>query len=197
MIANWITLSRLPLLALIIVLLYTEDATLQFVAAGLIIVLIAMDSLDGMIARSRGEVTMIGSILDIAADRTVEWVMWVVFAHLRIIPIVIPLVVMTRGVFVDAIRSVAPARGLKPFELMRSPVGRFLVGSPWLRSPYAVLKAVAFFLLAFSLGLASAGLSVTWVNVLTQLSVWGAFAFCLVRGLPVLIEAPGTLRENR
>ena len=195
--ANFITLIRIPLLAGIVFLLYQPDASAHFIAAVLILVLILMDSLDGMVARKLQKTSLLGSVLDIAADRTVELVLWIIFADLKLIPIFIPLVVVTRGVFVDAIRSVAPARGLTPFELLRSPLGRFLVKSPWLRSPYGVAKAVAFFLLAMFSGLTIIGSNAArWIGILSQVAVWIAFALCLIRGLPVLIEAPQSLAES-
>jgi CDP-diacylglycerol--glycerol-3-phosphate 3-phosphatidyltransferase len=197
MLANIVTLSRIPLLVLIIVLLYQPAATPRFIAAPLIILLIVLDSLDGVIARRRGETSVLGSVLDIAADRAVEYVMWVVFAHLRLISVIFPLIVLMRGTFVDAVRAVAPSKGLSPFEMMRSPVGRFLVKSPWLRTPFAIAKAVAFFFLALTHGLAAAGSSaLATVNVVAQVCAWVALLLCLLRGIPVLIEAPRALREE-
>ncbi len=194
--ANIITLIRIPLLAFIVYLLYRPDASLQFTAAILILFLIFLDSLDGMVARKREETSLLGSVLDIATDRTVELVLWIVYADLKLIPIVIPLVVVTRGVFVDAIRSVAPSKGLAPFELLRSRLGIFLVKSPWLRSPYGISKAIAFFLLAIFSGLTLLSSSASlWVGVLSQVAVWIAFTLCLLRGLPVLLEAPQALAE--
>ncbi len=197
MVANLITLSRIPVLALIIFLLYQPTATPRFIAAPLIILLIVMDSFDGVVARKRGETSLLGSVLDIAADRTVEFLLWVVFAHLRLISIIFPLIVLTRGTFVDAVRAVAPSKGLSPFEMMRSRVGRFLVKSPWLRTPFAIAKAVAFFFLALTHGLAAAGSpALATVNVIAQVCAWLALVICLLRGIPVLIEAPRALREE-
>ena len=197
MLANIVTLSRIPLLVIIIVLLYQPTATPRLIAAPLIILLIMMDSFDGAIARKRGEASVLGSVLDIAADRAVEYVMWVVFAHLGLISVIFPLVVLMRGTFVDAVRAVAPSKGLAPFEMMRSPVGRFLVKSPWLRTPFAVAKAVAFFFLALTHGLVAASSpSLATVNVVAQVCAWVALLLCLVRGIPVLIEAPRALSEE-
>ncbi|MBN1920230.1 MAG: CDP-alcohol phosphatidyltransferase family protein [Anaerolineae bacterium] len=197
MLANWITLSRIPLLGVIIALLFSDSATAQLIAAPLILLLILMDTFDGVLARARGETSLLGSVLDIAADRAVEYALWVVFAHLRLIPILIPLIVVIRGTFVDSVRSVAPARGLKPFDLMRTKLGRFLVGSPWLRTPFGVAKATAFILLALAHGLNSLGHSAAaGVHLASQIASWGAVAFCLARGLPVLIEAPSVLGKT-
>lgn len=194
--ANLITLLRMPLLVAVVALLYFPAPTPRIIAAFLNIVLIVMDSLDGYVARRRGETSLLGSVLDIAADRTVELVLWVVYADLDLIPILIPLVVLARGTFVDAVRAVAPSRGVSPFDLMRSKVGRFMVKSPLFRSTYAVAKALAFFFLALAHGLSAAQHSLAGGTMaLAQISVWLAFILCLVRGVPVLIEAPRILSE--
>ncbi len=195
--ANLITLLRMPVLAITIALFYTTSAPARYVGAALIPVLIAMDSLDGIVARRRGESSVLGSVLDIAADRTVEMLLWVVFAHLRLIPIVIPLLVLARGVFVDALRAVAPSRGLTPFDLMRSPLGRFLVKSPWLRTPYALVKGLAFFTLALTHGMLLGDASaLAVVAPIAGITSWLALGLCLARGIPVLIEGSRTLTES-
>ena len=196
MIANVITLIRMPLLAIVAVLLYQPSGVWHLVAAGAIVVLILLDSVDGIVARSLGQTSVLGSVLDIAADRAVEQVMWIVYAHLGLLPVWVPLVVVVRGIFVDAIRAVAPARGLTPFELLHSRLGRFLVKSPWLRSPYGAVKALAFCLLAVQSGLEMMGApNAHIVAIAAQIATWAAVALCLLRGLPVLVEGPRTLRE--
>jgi len=193
--ANAVTLARLPLLGLIIGLLYRPVAASQQLAAFLIIVLIVMDSFDGWWARRRGESSVLGSVLDIAMDRLVEFVLWVVFADLDMIPIVIPLVVLSRGVIVDAVRSVAPSRGLRPFDLVHSDLSRFLVGSPWMRTSFAIMKAAAFFLMGLALSMQTGGhAAASTVRMIASGTAWLALGFCLARGLPVLIEAPRALR---
>ncbi len=195
---NHVTLARLPLLALIIVLLYSSSGVAYLVAAPLILVLILMDSLDGYLARKYQKTSLLGSVLDIGVDRAVEYVMWVVFAHLRLISVVIPLLVIVRGSLVDTIRAVAPARGETPFGMMRTRLGRFLVGSPWMRSSYGIAKAVAFVTLALAYGLQMLNSPLAGGVKGFALAVsWLALALCLVRGAPVLIEAPRLLRDNQ
>ncbi len=196
MIANAITISRIPFLVLTVILLYQEQPAPRIVAAFFTVLLILLDSLDGYIARIRNETSLLGSVLDIAADRTVEFVLWVVYADLNLIPIVIPLVVLARGTFVDAVRAIAPAKGVAPFDLMRSKVSRFLVKSPLFRTSFAVAKALAFFFLALAHGLTASGHP--WagsVYSFAQVCAWLAFALCLLRGIPVLVEAPRILQE--
>ena len=85
--ANIITLSRLPLLILVVVLLYLPWAWALFSALALLPILYLMDWFDGYVARHKNQVTDLGSVLDIAIDRVVENVLWIVFAHQHKIPV--------------------------------------------------------------------------------------------------------------
>jgi len=198
--ANAITLVRIPLLVGIVVLLHHPNPWVRLALAPTIAVLIVMDGIDGIIARKRDKTSVLGSVLDIAADRTVELVFWVVFADLNLIPLAVPVIVLIRGVFVDAIRSIAPAHGLAPFELMRTELGRFLVKSPWLRTPYAVVKAVAFVLLAMQSAVSVVPPFLNpggnGLNIAAQIATWISVLFCIVRGVPVLVEGSIVLAEQ-
>ena len=198
--ANAVTLVRIPMLVVMVALLYSPNPWMRIAIAPAIAVLISMDSLDGFVARRRGQDSVLGSVLDIAADRTVEFVLWVTFADLDLIPVAVPVIVIIRGVFVDAIRSVAPAHGLAPFELMRSDLGRFLVKSPWLRTPYAFIKAIAFILLAMQSAVSVVPPFLNpggrGLNVAAQVATWLSVLFCVVRGVPVLIEGSAVLAEQ-
>lgn len=201
--ANWITLSRFPLLFLVVFMLYNGNATVRLSSVALLIALILLDSLDGMLARARNETSRLGSVLDIAADRAVEICLWVVFADLDLIPVLVPLTVIVRGVLVDAVRTASMHQNETPFGIMRSRVGRWLVGTPWMRSGYGIAKALAFATLALSLALASrSGGSLEVRNahtvwIVAQVLTWVAVGFCLLRGIPVLVEAYPRLREER
>ena len=194
--ANLITVLRFPLLVLIVVLLYFGGSVGQLIDVVLIVGLILMDSLDGIIARRRNEQTLIGSSLDVAADRAVEIVLWMTYAHLRLIPMAIPLTVIIRGALTDSIRNIALQHGQSAHSMMRSSWGRWLVASGYMRTGYAVVKAVAFALLALALGLQS-GQHATWrgVWVAGLAFSWISLAVCILRGLPVVIEAPSLFRS--
>ena len=200
--ANLITVSRFPLLIAIILIQYCNSPLARLISVALLIILILMDMADGMVARKRQEVSLLGSVLDIMADRSVELVMWVVFAHLRLIPVAIPIIFVLRGTIVDALRSVHVSSGTAPFKAMKSKLGKFLVGSPWMRSPYGVAKAFAFAGLALTHALAAyAQLGQVSEQLVHQSQIasnvvsWIATLYCLVRGIPVIIEALPSLIE--
>jgi CDP-diacylglycerol--glycerol-3-phosphate 3-phosphatidyltransferase len=195
-VANLITVLRFPLLVVVVLLLYFGGTVGQLIDAPLIVALILMDSLDGIVARRRGEQTLIGSALDIAADRAVEIVLWVTYAHLELIPAVIPLTVIIRGALTDSVRNVALQHGHSAHSMMRSSWGRWLVASGPMRTSYGVVKAVAFTLLALALGLKTGGYAAWYgVWITASMASWVALALCIVRGLPVIIEAQGLFQS--
>ncbi len=201
--ANIITLSRFPLLVLALVLLHSRSIALCWITPVLLFVIIMMDTLDGFVARSRDEVSLLGSILDIAADRAVEIVLWVSFADLDLIPLAVPIIVIIRGTLVDALRSAGARNGQAPFSITSSKWGQWIVASPPMRTSYGVAKGIAFCSLAvthtlqlYPGGTLQASLAHTfWVfaNVVT----WIALALCIVRAIPVLAEAPASIRDQR
>ena len=197
--ANLITLARFPLLFLYVAFLYYGGFSLRFWSALFIIVIIAMDSIDGIVARARGETSLLGSALDIATDRTLEIILWVVFAHLGLISIVVPLIVITRGTTVDAVRAVGMSNGLPPFEQVRSSLSRFLVASRFMRSSYGFLKGAAFTTLTLDLAFRTPGAPYPafhpTVHAIALVLTWLAVIWCLLRGIPVLVESY-TLLKN-
>jgi CDP-diacylglycerol---glycerol-3-phosphate 3-phosphatidyltransferase len=151
--ANLITTLRFPLLLLVVALMYAGGSAGQLADVGLIALLMLMDTLDGVVARRRHEETLAGSMLDMAADRAVEIVLWVVFAHLGLIPLMIPVIFVMRGALTDSIRAVALQAGESSHSMMRTPLTRWLVVSPAMRSSYGAIKVLAFTTLALAAGL--------------------------------------------
>jgi phosphatidylglycerophosphate synthase len=187
--ANIITLSRFPLLLLYVLLIYLGNSTAHFWCVPLIIFIILLDTVDGYVARKYKLTSLLGSALDIAADRTVELVLWIIFSNLGLISVAVPLIVAARDISVDAVRSVGMSKGLAPFDQVKNPISRFLVATPIMRTSYAVSKVIAFVMLTFTLAFQSAGSPVAIdLQSITQIFVWIAVGLCLVRGIPVLAE---------
>jgi CDP-diacylglycerol--glycerol-3-phosphate 3-phosphatidyltransferase len=199
--ANTITLARIPLLIGVVLLLYYGSPQVQVATSAIVLFLILMDTLDGIVARYRGEASMLGSKLDIAVDRIVEMVLWVVYANLGLISVAIPIIVIIRGGLVDTIRSFSLIWGETSFGMMQTKWGRRLVASGFMRSLYGFAKAAAFCLLALALGLrglwagspkASVAETIWIVAVILS---WIATALCVIRGAPVLLEARSLLQD--
>jgi phosphatidylglycerophosphate synthase len=201
MLAICITLSRLPLLVIWVLLLYLGSPPLRLAGVALLFVGLMLDTVDGIVARRTGRTSLFGGVLDIAADRTYELVLWVCFANLGMIPSVIPLIIIARTTLTDALRSLGVAEGTAPFAQPRSAVARFLVGSPLMRTGYSVTKLMAFCGLALAEALAgfpagaTLGISIVPMLAVLQVIAWSAVIFCVCRGLPVLVGGIPRLRD--
>ena len=195
MLANWITVSRFPLLLINVLILYFGSTWLRLAGVGLLFIGLMLDTVDGMVARKRGETSLFGSVLDIAADRTYELVLWVCFAGLGMISIVIPLIIIARTTLTDALRSIGVGQGTAPFAQHRTALSRFLVGSSWMRTGYAVTKVVTFCGLALAQaldGLSAQSPLTRAVPVMMsglRVTAWLAVVLCVFRGLPVIISS--------
>lgn len=200
MLPNYITLSRFPLLLIWLLILYLGSPTLRLAGVGLLLLGLMLDTVDGLVARRTGQTSLFGSVLDIAADRTYELVLWVCFANLGMVPAAVPLIVVARTTLTDALRSAGVAEGTAPFDQHRHGLARFLVGSSWMRTGYSVTKVTAFCGLALAEALSGFSPRATPVRALgsmvdeLQVIVWLAVTFCVCRGLPVLIAGVPRLR---
>ncbi len=205
--ANQITLGRIVLLFVTIGFLYLREPWAAGVALVLTIFVYVSDAFDGYIARQRGRATAAGAVFDIAGDRIVENAYWIVFAHIGLIPVWIPLLMITRSFAVDAMRSLALAEGKTAFgdkTMMQSRLGIWLAASRLHRALYGVTKVVAHCFLALQWGLMIAreqGLAAVttpawdaaWPGFLlfVQGLAWFAVLYGLARGAVVLYDSRG------
>lgn len=198
--ANLITTLRLVLLFVLVWLAYHASPQWQIAEAPLLVLIFVLDGVDGYVARIRHEESLFGSIYDIAADRIVENVLWLVLAHLGLVPVWVAIVFVTRGILVDAVRSVGASQGRAPFSLTKSRFGRFLVGGRFMRGTYGAIKAIAFswIFLLHPWPRLNPERWAQWqapLSSITALLVYTAVTLCILRGLPVLLEFG--LREGR
>ena len=199
MLANLITAGRVGLVFVAVGLLYTHTVWGAVAAFVLVLTAIIMDWLDGFLARRTRSETPFGAVMDILGDRIVENVLWIVFAHLGLIPVWVPIVVVVRGFATDAFRSIALSQGQTPFgekTMITSRIGRLLVSSRTSRALYAVAKVVAFCYLTLYLALLNAlpgsspdGWRAAHEPALRLAGlglVYFTVAFCVIRALPVV-----------
>ena len=194
--ANAITLSRFPLLFIYIILLYTKNPTIIFWCVPFVVLITMMDMFDGIIARRFGEVSLLGSTLDIAVDRAFEIILWVVYANLNLIPAIIPIIVITRGTLTDAIRAVGMSTGKAAFDQLRHPVSQFLVSSRFMRNAYGFIKGVAFAFVTTAWGFICLDHPwADWIHMTALIISWLTITMTILRGLPVIIEGISLLKD--
>jgi len=194
--AVWITLFRFPLLVLSVLAFYFGSPAVQLGGTAVLLAGLLLDTVDGMVARRTGQTSLFGGVLDIAADRTYELVLWVGFADLGLIPPWVPMIVLARTTLTDAFRSLGVSQGVAPFEQPAGALGRFLVASATMRIAYSVAKVITFCGLPFlrALGAFPAGagprLLVPFLEPVVGPALYATVALCVLRGLPVILEVP-------
>lgn len=199
--ANLITIGRLILLFIVIALIYLGNVTIIAVLMPAIAFVIALDGLDGWVARRRNATSKFGAVFDIAGDRVVENSLWVIFADLELVPVWVPLLVLTRGFIVDSMRAVSYAEGMTAFgdqNMMRSPFTRWLTAGRFMRTVFGYAKALGFVYLTGLAGDRQPEAAGTFLGELYDLEiyrlagwicVWGAVALTVIRGVPVIYDA--------
>ena len=86
--------------------------SLKYIIGGVIFLIASLtDSLDGYIARSRNLVTDFGKVMDAIADKVLVNGVLIALACDGTINTAIPVVIVTRDIFVDSIKMVAGSKG--------------------------------------------------------------------------------------
>ncbi len=186
-IPNLISISRtlLAIATAICVLNTPYDTQVLKLSFWITIIVIVLDGIDGIIARALKVQSDFGAFFDIACDRIVELIYLSLFSVLRWIPFWVLIIFLVRGVLVDGIRAFAAKEGKTAFgekSMMQSKIGLFLTSSRFMRASYGLVKAIAFALmfLVQSSSYHLIDLEVILVYIMTF--------YCVMRGLPVLIE---------
>lgn len=98
---NLLTLSRIALIPLIIVLLYSEQA---FLAAGIFLLAAMLDALDGFLARRLNAVTNFGKLMDPLADKLLIICVLLALVDLKTVALLPVALIIAREVLITAWR---------------------------------------------------------------------------------------------
>jgi len=122
---NKITISRIVLSIIVLILMaipyYEIDVTwptylvggkvaisLKYIICAVLFIIASLtDSLDGYIARKYDMVTDFGKVMDAIADKILVNGLLIILAVDGFIPVIIPVIIITRDTFVDSIKMVA------------------------------------------------------------------------------------------
>ena len=85
---------------------------LKYIIAGILFILAALtDFLDGYLARSRNMVTDFGKVMDAIADKVLVNGLLIILAYDGFISIAIPVIIITRDIFVDSFKMASGKKG--------------------------------------------------------------------------------------
>lgn len=129
---NKITISRIILSILVMIILmlpfsswisswptYTSifghtipALDLSYIIAGILFLIASItDRLDGYLARKNNEVTDLGKMLDAIADKILVNGVLIILAYDRAIPLIVPVVIITRDIIVDTCKMMSGNKG--------------------------------------------------------------------------------------
>jgi CDP-diacylglycerol---glycerol-3-phosphate 3-phosphatidyltransferase len=196
---NKITLLRV-MVGFAAVSLFGRGAWANLGGVALTVAAIALDTLDGHIARRKNLASPVGAQVDILGDRMIENVYFTYFAVVGMVSLWLPVFFFARGAATDFLRGLSAKAGRSGWDanaMLNTPIGKALVGSRWSRGLYAGLKCLCFCYLGLELALARGPVALLGtftaeehaaIRAGAQVLTWSTAAFCLIRGLPVLLE---------
>lgn len=202
MLANSITLLRV-LLTFFVIALCQRHFFFDVVLLGIIVLIFALDAVDGYVARQRNEISPVGAMLDIVGDRIIENIFWIYFTVHKMIPLWIPIVVLSRGILTDNVKRFAIPEKETPLADTPGTLSmwtRYLTNSRVSRGLYGCAKAVTFLYLGGVMLLKQANVPFGRVHHFEFVGVIFSVvtvAICLIRGLPVLVDGWKYLNPNR
>lgn len=109
---NIITLSRIPLMFIIVALMYCTWPGAASLALVLFIAAAVGDWLDGYLARKRGLVSNFGKFMDAMADKIMVLGIVIAMVDRQEIPVSLALITLCREFLVTGVRMVAASKGV-------------------------------------------------------------------------------------
>jgi len=109
---NLVTMGRVVVIPLVLYFMDNFNPLRTFIASLLYLIAAAGDFLDGYLARSRGQVSMLGKFLDPLADKLIVNAVLVYMVSLGRVQAWIVVVLIARDLAVNGLRSIASAQGL-------------------------------------------------------------------------------------
>jgi phosphatidylglycerophosphate synthase len=195
--ANLVVLVRTLLAIGAIALLSGETAATRFAGLAVLVLSMALDGLDGYLARRLSITSRLGSALDTLGDRVTENVFFVFLAYHRLVPLAVPLLFVTRSFLADFLRSLHAENGVRgTFAMNTSRFGATLVASPASRTTYLLLKFAVFVAGGWSL---ASGAATPAGAALREYVYWGsvaAAAFNVLRFAALVHDSRGMLRKE-
>lgn len=109
---NNITLLRIVLIPLLLVFMVPDNLVDRWIALTIFLLASATDWLDGYVARSRGQVTKLGKLLDPVADKLLVTAALLPLVRKELVPDYMAALLIGREFLISGLRSVASTEGI-------------------------------------------------------------------------------------
>ncbi len=185
---NKITVTRIAMAIIILILLIFPfssinfswpvylvsgkiSVNLKYIICGVLFMIASItDFLDGKIARERGIVTDFGKVMDAIADKILVNGVLIALAYDGFLPVLIPIVIITRDIAVDSIKMVAGSTG--------KAVGASLAGK--IKTVFMMTGITLIFFYNLPFELLNISLGTYLVYIATILSVYSGVQYFVV-----------------
>jgi CDP-diacylglycerol--glycerol-3-phosphate 3-phosphatidyltransferase len=104
--ANKITLLRIILVPVFIIFTIPDEIWARFVAASIFVIACATDPLDGYFARSRKEISVLGTFLDPLADKLLTMSAFIVLVKYQLVAAWMAIIIVGREVTITGLRAI-------------------------------------------------------------------------------------------
>ncbi len=109
---NLVTMGRVLFVPIVLYFIDNFSPMRSFIAGALYLMAAGGDGLDGYLARSRGQVSVLGKFLDPLADKLMVTAVLVFMVQLGRVPAWVVVVLIARDLAITGLRSIASAEGL-------------------------------------------------------------------------------------
>jgi len=151
---NWLTLSRLTAIPILMVLILDDFRYHDQIAAVVFVTASLTDTLDGNLARARGQVTELGKFLDPLADKLFILSVLIVLVQARELAAWVVVVIFGRELLITVLRSLSASQG---YVIAATPWGKTKTVSQVvavllliLQEPYPALRTWATVVVGFA-----------------------------------------------
>jgi CDP-diacylglycerol--glycerol-3-phosphate 3-phosphatidyltransferase len=108
----FLTLLRILLIPVLVVVLLTPFEGKELIAFTIFVLAAITDSLDGILARRRKQITAVGKLLDPIADKLLIASVFICLIELGIVPAWMVVIILGREIAVTGFRALASSKGV-------------------------------------------------------------------------------------
>jgi CDP-diacylglycerol---glycerol-3-phosphate 3-phosphatidyltransferase len=160
---NWLTLLRIFLVPVLVVVLLTKFDLREVIGLAIFWIAGITDFFDGWIARRRGQVTTLGTLLDPIADKLLISSAFISLVQLGLAPAWMVVVIVGREFAVSGLRAIAADQGL---TIPASPLGKL--------KTFSQFVAISLLIIRFRYG---------WLELTSKVALWIVVVIALFSGV--------------
>jgi CDP-diacylglycerol--glycerol-3-phosphate 3-phosphatidyltransferase len=165
---NALSLFRIFLVPFLVVVLLTKFDGREIVALAIFLVATATDFLDGWLARRRGQITKLGTLLDPVADKLLISAAFISLVEIGLVPAWMVVVVVAREFAVTGLRSIAVAEGV------------VIAATAWGKAKMLTqITAISLLMLSERF---------TWLEIPGKIALWAVVAVAIISGTEYFVR---------